>query len=260
MKLKPMHVKTTLKAAEHALKSNSTLIGIAAAALGFTGAMGLTVKATEQAVRRTDYETEKKGSELTLQEKIEINWRYYISPGLLWGGSMICLILAAKGHKSATKFLATMYAASEAERKKLEDAALEYLGPKKYEELQIKAEDKVLQEAPMDGNMVYETGHGSHLCYDPYSGRFFRCCIDHIRRSINNFNNDIFTHQTGKSYNDLFYEISPVFDDIEFGKNVGWNYTKGGVDVRFSSHLKNGEPCLVMVFKNSPYPDYDMDW
>lgn len=260
MKLKPLQIKPLLRSAEKLIKDNGTIIGIIAAGFGFTGAIGLTAKATVQAVRRTDYETERKGSPLTMAELIELNWKYYISPGLLWLGSAASLFLAARGHKSGTKLLAAMYAASEAERKKLEDAAIEYLGPKKYEELQYKAEDKVLQEVPMDGNMVYETGHGTHLCYDTYSGRFFRCCIDHIKRSVNEFNNDLFTHETGKSYNDLFYEISPVFEDIEFGKDVGWNYAKGGVDIRYSSHLKNGEPCLVMVFKKKPYPDYDCDW
>lgn len=253
-------IAPVLKTVSQTLKQNRVVVEIAAAGLGFTGAVGLTVKATVQAVRRTDYEREKKGRELTVKELAEASWKYYIPAAMLWGGSLISLIMAAKGHQSGTKLLAAVYAASEAERKKLEDAALEYLGPKKYEEMQTKAADLVLQEAPMDGNMVYETGHGNHLCYDTYSGRFFRCCIDHIKRSVNDFNNELYTHQTGKSYNDLFYEISPVFEDIEFGKDVGWNYIHGGADIRYSSHLKNGEPCLVMTFKKRPYPRYEEDW
>ena len=260
MKLKGIKPRQMFSATRKFVHNNKALIGLIAAGVGFTGAIVWTGKATVQAVRRTDYETQKKDAPLTLQELVEINWKYYIPPALLWAGSIASLALAAHGYKGSTKLLAAMYAASEAEREKLEEAAMEYLGPKKFEEFQYKAADKVLQETPLDNNTVYETGHGSHLCYDTYSGRFFRCCMDHIKRAVNEFNNDIYTHQTGKSYNDLFYEISPVFEDIEFGKDVGWNYMKGGADLRYSSHLKNGEPCLIISYKVRPYLNFDYDY
>ncbi len=264
MKLKLPDVRAAAKSAKRFVKSHGPLVGVISAGVGFTGSVIFTAKATVQAVRKIDYETEKKGAPLTTAETVEAVWRFYTPAGLLWGGSIISLILAARNYESAAKILATAYAMSESEQRKLEEAAREYLGPKKFEEMQYKAEDKMLQTIPMDGNMVYETGHGTHLCYDTWSGRFFRCCKDHIERSVNGFCKDMYGRQIGKSYNDLFYEISPVFSfgdrEPECGKDVGWNYTKGGPDIRYTTHLKNGEPCLVMSFRNKPYPGYEVDW
>lgn len=256
--MRSIQMRTLTRTIKRVLSEHGPLVGIITGAVGFTGAIGLTAKATVQAVRRTDYETEKKGGKLTAKELIELNWRYYFGPAILWIGSVISLCFAARGYKSSVKLLATLYAASEAERKRLEEIALEKLGPKKFDEMKDEVAQNRLNMDPVSAHTIYDTGTGVWLCYDSLSGRYFRSSSDHIERAVNRFNNYILTHQAGKSYNDLFYEISPVFSDIEFGKDVGWGYEKGVVDIRYSTHrADNGEPCLVLEYRIPPYKDFD---
>lgn len=240
------------------LRENGHIIGIVAAGVGFTGSIIATVRSTIAAVRHTDAKEEQLGRELSSLEIVEENWKYYIAPSLLWLGSVMSLCFAAKSCSKSIKSLAALYAASETARKNLEDSTLKKLGEKRYEEVQEEVAQDVLTKNPVSDATVIETGHGSFLCYDTLSGRYFRCCSDHIKRAVNDFNNRICVQKYGMSYNELFDYISPRFDDIIFGENVGWGPEKGIADIYYKTKLaSNDEPCLVMMYRMPPYEHYD---
>lgn len=240
------------------LKDNGPLVGLIVAGIGFTGSIISTAAATVKAVRNTDAKEEEKGRELTNQEVLETNWKYYVAPALLWAGSVASLCFAAKGYDKSIKSLAALYAASETARKNFEDATKEKFGERKYDEIREEVAQKTLDTHPIADSAVIDTGHGSFLCYDTLSGRYFRCCADHIKRAVNYFNNEICTRKCGLSYNDLFEEISTEFDSIILGEDVGWGPHKGIADIHYTTKLaSNGEPCLVMEYNIPPYRHYD---
>ena len=245
------------KQAKILVKENGPLLCIITAGIGFTGAIGTTAKATIKAVRRTDYETEKKGAPLTKKELFDINWRFYTVSALLWTTSIISLCFAVKGYDKGAKRFAALYAATEAAKKELEEAALSKLGEKQYIALQDEVAKRRMETDPVDKKPIYETGHGDSLCYDTLSGRYFRCSPDQVRRGVNNFNKHLLTNEA-LSYNELMYDISiGELEDIGFGEDVGWNIKDGLLEVRYSSQLaKNGEPCLVLSFPQLPIRGY----
>lgn len=253
------NLKYIKKISKDLFKKDAPILGIVIAGAGFTSAIGTSIKATVQAVRNSDAETTRLGRELTFREQIELNWKLYIQTMLLWLGSVTALCFAGKSHSKSIKALATLYAASETARQDLEEVALKKFGTKKYEEFQEEVAQKELDRNPVSKSIVIDTGYGDYLCYDSLSGRYFRSCMDHIKRSVNAFNNRILTQKDGYSYNDLFYEISPKFDDIEFGEDIGWGPSNGIADLYYISKLaENGEPCLVMKYNIRPYRDYCM--
>ena len=240
------------------LKENGPLVGLIVAGTGFTCAIISTARATIKAVRNTDYQEKVLERELTGTEVVEANWQYYVAPALLWAGGITSLCLSARGYDKSIKSLAALYAASETARKNFEDATKEKLGERKYDEIREEAAQKTLDTHPVADSAVIDTGHGSFLCYDTLSGRYFRCCADHIKRAVNYFNNEICTRKCGLSYNDLFEEISSEFDSIILGEDVGWGPHKGIADIYYTTKLaSNGEPCLVMEYNVLPYRHYD---
>ena len=242
------------------LKNNGPLVGLITAGVGFTGSIVETARATVKAVRNTDKIEEERGRELSNKELVEENWRYYISPGLLWVGSVMSLCFSAKGYSKSIKSLAALYAASETARKNLEESAREALGEEKYEKLQEEVVQKSMDEHPVNDASILDTGYGSSLFYDPLSGRYFRSSTEHVKSAINDFNNQINVQKCGLSYNDLFDYISPKFDEIEFGREVGWGPEQGIADIRLKGRDKlmpNGEACIMMIYRNRPYEDFD---
>ena len=240
------------------LKENGPLVGAVAAGVGFTGAIGLTVKATVQAIRKTDYEAEKKGEALTVGETVKSSIRFYIPALLLWLGSIVSLCFSIKGYSKSVKSLATLYAASQAAKKELEQAAIEKFGEKQYGAMQDEVAKKRMETDPVDQKPVYEVGCGESLCYDTLSGRYFRASRDRVERGLNAFNKRLLI-QEALNYNELMYEISKgKLEDIGFGDDVGWNIKNGLLELRYSSQLaKNGEPCLVLQYPEPPVRRYE---
>ena len=256
--MKTPNLPALLKHSRALLKENGPLVEAISAGVGFTGAVILTVKATVKAVRRTDYEEQKKDAPLSAGEMIKTNYKFYIPALLLWLGSVISLCFSIRGYNKSISRLATLYTISEAAKKELEQAALDKLGEKQYIALQDEVAKKRMEADPVDEKPVYETGHGNSLCYDTLSGRYFRCAPDQVRRGINNFNKRLLV-QEALNYNELMYEISRgELEDIGFGDEVGWNVKDGLLDIRFSSQLaKNGEPCLVLSYPDPPIRRYE---
>lgn len=256
--MKKLNMLLTCRQARRLLREHGPLVGIVTAGVGFTGSIISTVRATVKAVRHTDKVEEELDRTLTSTELVAENWKYYVSPALLWVGSVASLCFAAKSHNKSIKSLAALYAASETARKNLENGIVEKYGEGRYNEVQEEVAQKTLDQNPVTDATILETGHGSFLCYDPLSGRYFRSCVDHIKRCVNEFNNRICTQKYGMSYNELFDTISPKFDSIIFGNDVGWGPEGGVADIRYTTKkASNDEPCLVMHYNTMPYPDFD---
>lgn len=258
--MKKLNMLRTCRQARRLLRDHGPLVGIVTAGVGFTGSIISTVRATVKAVRHTDRVEDDRKRELTSKELIAENWRYYAAPVLLWAGSVASLCFAAKSHTKSIKSLAALYAASETARKNLEDSARKVLGEEKYEKLQEEVVENSMEDHPLKDASILDTGYGPFLFYDPLSGRYFRSSTAHVQAAINEFNNRINTQRCGLSYNDLFDYISPKFDEIEFGREVGWGPERGVADIRLKGRerlTENGESCIMMIYRKRPYEDFD---
>lgn len=250
-------VKGALLAATEAVKNHSAGATLTVSGIGFIAAIVTGCQATVKAVRKTDYEEEKKGEPLTKKELIETNWKYYIPTAALTVGSTAGLIIAGRNYSGQIKSLAALYAISEATLKDHEEAAKEHFGERKALELHDEAVKKAVERTYNDHPDILETRKGKTLILDKFSGRYFRMDIESLRRAINNAN-DLLNRKRMLSYNDLFYEICDDFADTIYGDMVGWNAEYGLIDPKYTSCLTpDNEPVLVLDFYTRPYIEYD---
>lgn len=229
--------------------SPKLLIGIGIA--GMLSTTVLAVKATPKALKLIEEKKQEKGADtLTAVEVIEASWKCYI-PAMVTGVmATACLIGANSMNLKRNAALATAYALSETARREYHDKVLEMIGEKKDRMIQDSIAKDKIEKNPVTNNEVHITNKGDTLCYDVFSGRYFKSDIEKMRKAENELNRQILSDGYA-TLNDFYYIIG--LDTIKIGDTVGWNSDKGLVTLNFSSQLaSDGTPCVVLGFDLVP--------
>lgn len=215
----------------------------------------LAVKATPKAIESLE-ELYSKKEEPTKWEVIKTAAPHYVATVASAAVTITSDIFLYKQYEKAESNYGTTliaYGLLEEELLRRDEKIAEYLGKNKtkrmYEEI---ANDKRRDRSPMtDGTEVTFTGNGSALCYDTYSGRYFRMDKPNIQAAINLFNQDLlddrdtnpFDERVEKEVNDLYVLLG--LKKIGSGcLVVSKIIDPNGV---FGSDIaENGEPCLTL--------------
>ena len=249
-------LKRTIKSAERVLTKYSpgilTGIGIA----GMIGATFMAVKATPKALYLI--ETKKEESEveeLTPVETIKICWKCYIPATLTTVLSAVCLIGASTVSAKRNAALATAYSISEAALREYQEKVVEVVGEKKEKVVRdAVAKDQIERDPVTKSEVVIIDSNSNTLCYEPLSGRYFKSTIDKIKKAEIKLDRQMI-QEMYVSLNDFYWEIG--LDGTDLGDKMGWNLSKGYMDLSFSSQLADdGTPCAVIVYGIPPVYDY----
>ena len=249
-------LKRTIKSAERVLTKYSpgilTGIGIA----GMIGATFMAVKATPKALYLI--ETKKEESEveeLTTVETIKTCWTCYIPATLTTVVSAACLIGASTVSAKRNAALATAYSISEAALREYQEKVVEVIGEKKEKAVRdAVAKDQVERDPVTKSEVVIIDSNSNTLCYEPLSGRYFKSTIDKIKKAEIKLDRQMI-QEMYVSLNDFYWEIG--LDGTDLGDKMGWNLSKGYMDLSFSSQLADdGTPCAVIVYGIPPVYDY----
>lgn len=249
-------LKRTIKSAERVLTKYSpgilTGIGIA----GMIGATFMAVKATPKALYLI--ETKKEESEveeLTSVETIKTCWKFYIPAALTTVLSAACLIGASTVSAKRNAALATAYSISEAALREYQEKVVEVIGEKKEKAVRdAVAKDQIERDPVTKSEVVIIDSNSNTLCYEPLSGRYFKSTIDKIKKAEIKLDRQMI-QEMYVSLNDFYWEIG--LDGTDLGDKMGWNLSKGYMDLSFSSQLANdGTPCAVIVYGIPPVYDY----
>lgn len=249
-------LKRTIKSAERVLAKYSpgilTGIGIA----GMIGATFMAVKATPKALYLI--ETKKEESEveeLTPVETIKTCWKCYIPATLATVLSIICLIGASTVSAKRNAALATAYSISEAALREYQEKVVEVVGEKKEKAVRdAVAKDQIERDPVTKSEVVIIDSNSNTLCYEPLSGRYFKSTIDKIKKAEIKLDRQMI-QEMYVSLNDFYWEIG--LDGTDLGDKMGWNLSKGYMDLSFSSQLADdGTPCAVIVYGIPPVYDY----
>ena len=249
-------LKRTIKSAERVLTKYSpgilTGIGIA----GMIGATFMAVKATPKALYLI--ETKKEESEveeLTPVETIKTCWKCYIPTTLATVLSIICLIGASTVSAKRNAALATAYSISEAALREYQEKVVEVIGEKKEKAVRdAVAKDQIERDPVTKSEVVIIDSNSNTLCYEPLSGRYFKSTIDKIKKAEIKLDRQMI-QEMYVSLNDFYWEIG--LDGTDLGDQMGWNLSKGYMDLSFSSQLADdGTPCAVIVYGIPPVYDY----
>ena len=249
-------LKRTIKSAERVLTKYSpgilTGIGIA----GMIGATFMAVKATPKALYLI--ETKKEESEveeLTPVETIKTCWTCYIPATLTTVLSAACLIGASTVSAKRNAALATAYSISEAALREYQEKVVEVIGEKKEKAVRdAVAKDQIERDPVTKSEVVIIDSNSNTLCYEPLSGRYFKSTIDKIKKAEIKLDRQMI-QEMYVSLNDFYWEIG--LDGTDLGDKMGWNLSKGYMDLSFSSQLADdGTPCAVIVYGIPPVYDY----
>ena len=249
-------LKRTIKSAERVLTKYSpgilTGIGIA----GMIGATFMAVKATPKALYLIETKKEEaEVEELTPVETIKTCWKCYIPATLTTVLSAVCLIGASTVSAKRNAALATAYSISEAALREYQEKVVEVVGEKKEKAVRdAVAKDQIDRDPVTKSEVVIIDSNSNTLCYEPLSGRYFKSTIDKIKKAEIKLDRQMI-QEMYVSLNDFYWEIG--LDETDLGDKMGWNLSKGYMDLSFSSQLADdGTPCAVIVYGIPPVYDY----
>ena len=150
--------------------------------------------------------------------------------------------------------LATAYALSTETLNAHRDAIRQVLSKEDANKVEMFANAQMQQQTkysttPMQSSDIYETGTGTYLCLDTFTGRLFRSNKDVIERARAELNN--------RFHVDMFIEHNDFCDIINLprttaGSIFGWDVSKrNSIEFRcydYGPHPNTGEPLLIVDF------------
>lgn len=256
----PMKIQKIVADTVHILRDNAPLILTATAVAGVVSTTVLAVKATPRAMRDIwDAEQdivasndERTKSQVAL-DRTKVTWKLYL-PAALSGAATITAIVAA--HTTHTKrhaALVGLYALSERTFHEYRDSVEEIAEGKVVDKIKERVAEKKIEEAPEETLASIDPDEGEVLCYDAFSGRYFKSNTEEIKAAANNVNHTIINHMYA-SLNDFYVQLG--LDTVKLGEDVGWN-SDHLIEVTLTSVLtQTGKPSVYLDFANRPYPGY----
>lgn len=249
-------LKRTIKSAGRVLTKYSPGILTGIGITGMIGATFMAVKATPKALYLIEAKKEESEvEELTPVETIKTCWKCYIPATLTTGVSAVCLIGASTVSAKRNAALATAYSISEAALREYQEKVVEVVGEKKEKAVRdAVAKNQIERDPVTKSEVVIIDSNSNTLCYEPLSGRYFKSTIDKIKKAEIKLDRQMI-QEMYVSLNDFYWEIG--LDETDLGDKMGWNLSKGYMDLSFSSQLADdGTPCAVIVYGIPPVYDY----
>lgn len=227
-------------------KSPEILIGFGLA--GMLTSTVLAVKATPKALDILEQEDR----ELSKIDKVKLTWKCYAPAAIGYCASAACIIGANSVNSKRNAVLAGAYKVSETALLEYRDKVVEVLGEEKEKEIRESVAKGHI--APKESEVVI-VGKGDTLCYDMFSGRYFKSDMSKIQKVLNEINYRL-THENIISVNEFYIELG--ISTVDMGYEHGWNIEDGLLDISFSSMITDdGQPCIVMHFDNFPKFGFD---
>lgn len=248
-----MKTKLLMKAGKFLTKQSPTILAVMSA-IGAVTAVGLAIYATKKSIDEIHENSEdlyenpseekQPGLNRTYDKKkvVKLIWKHYIPAAVILAVSIVCIFGSNHVNLKRNAMLAASYLAVNEKFEDYKSAAREVLGDKKEKEVADKCAENRMKKSWNEGNRhIFETGHGNTLCYDDYTGRLFKCDLEHIRKIVNNVNYDL-GRQLGISANEYYQDIG--LEPVGCGREMGWREGRQ-MDPVYSSFLTDfGQPCI----------------
>ena len=234
------------------ISKNSPTILTGLAVAGLLTTTILAVRATPKATELIKADSRKQHDgdpyAYTKKEAFLSSWTCYVPTAISGAITIACIISANHISLRRNAALASLYSVTEVALKEYQAKVIETIGRNKEQRVRDDIAGDKIKNNPVESSEVIITDKGNVLCYDAYSGRYFRNDIEKIRRVTNELNHNLLTEMQ-TSLNDFYYEIG--LPSIGVGYNLGWDVEHGLIEPSFSAQLTaNEEPCLVLSLGN----------
>jgi hypothetical protein len=223
------------------VERNSPTILAGLGVLGFITASVMSAKATPKALEVAD----ELPYEATTLDKVRALAPIYIPTAGMIMISAACIVASNRIHKQRYYTLLALYSIGEKTLQRLQESIMEEVGPKKAENIR---ERSVAPRGDMPGNLILDEHRV--LCFDVYSGRYFRSdSVESIRSAVNDIN-ELLLSEDFVSVNELYFLLH--LPPMEIGDDAGWRADDGSVKIVLDSFIKDDMPCVSISFVAKP--------
>lgn len=177
------------------------------------------------------------------------------TPTLIVGGmSLACIFGSNHINIRRNAALATAYTFTTRMAQEYQDKVIETIGKKKEQKIQEEVQADRIKNKPE--TIVISDEEGMTLCYDSFTGRYFKSDIETIRRAMNDVN--ALLNEDGFVALNEFYDRLGL-PNAKLGEDLGWNSMyEGQMDLKYSSQLTDKKtPCLVIEYNVEPREYFD---
>jgi hypothetical protein len=250
-----------LKIIEKGAVKHLPTILTAVGSAGVIGGVILAVKKTPDAKKELDKE-KKNWEDIPDKENrvkadyifkcVRIGAQHYWLVGLIIAGSLTCFWLANRISLKRLTSALTAAGLSAKAKEELEQKIKELDGEKHLQNLRDDIDkDRILNNPPEEDKII-NTGLGSHLCYEPITGRYFYSNIERIRKAVIMCRNEL-QKEGYLSVNDWFASINLDSTDLTLCWTADSIGEVNDFDISTSSQLTSDDiPVLVIRYDINP--------
>lgn len=202
------------------LRDNSTVITTSLGVGGTVATAYLTGKASFKAAeviqdeqRRLD--REEKSHPLDTKEKAQLVWKLYIPAAVTGAATVVCIVGGARITSKKAAAAYSLLAVSDRAFSEYKDKVVEQLGPKKEKEIR----DQIAQDRVNQTPVVIVGGHGTVLCFEMLTGRYFMCSVEQLKHAMNLVNNKI-NRENEATLADFYYVVG--LENTTYSHTQGW--------------------------------------
>lgn len=261
--MKEMFLSAGQEVGRFMVKHSPAILSIAAS----VGVVGTAVSASKATLKANEVVQEMRytsDERPTKKDEFKATFKFYVPTAVIAALTITCIVGSNKISNKRLEALAVAYTLSESKRREYQQKMVEKLGEKKEEKIRKEIlQDKVDgHPVEVDDMNVILTGNGNHLCYDSWSGRYFRSSWEAVRHAENQINAQLLD-EMAVSINDFYYCLG--IPSVKSGDRLGWcTGTCRSVDMvkekSMAMMAPNNEPCIVIDFEVEPMFDFNNNW
>lgn len=251
-----MDISKLLKQAEKFTSDNSPAILTGIGMAGTVTTAYLSGKASIKAYRLLEEEEAIRRVHLNNKELLEpreivlLTWKEFIPPAVT--GTLTIAAIFGANHVNSRRAasMAAAYSITEKAYSEYRDKIVEKIGDKKEQEYRDEIAQERVARNPEDQSTVIITDGGEVLCYEQFTGRYFKSSMETLKQAANQINYDIL-HQGYASLTDFYHEVG--IPRTGLSDELGWN-TDQLLEINYSTTLStDGRPCIAIDYNTQPY-------
>jgi hypothetical protein len=189
----------------------------------------------------------------TIQDKFIVTWQLYIPPVLSGLGTVAAVIAANQVSSRRAAALAAAYSLTEKAYAEYKDKVVHEVGEKKETAIRDAIAQDRVNATPVGRSDLIVTGGGEVLCFEMYTGRYFRSSMEAIKKAQNEVNYDVLNNYYA-SLSDFYTLIG--LPHTKVSDEVGWN-SDSLMEIIFSTTMgENDQPCIAIDYQVEPIRNY----
>lgn len=229
-----------------AILTGTAMVGTVATA--YFAARGAYRSATDN-----DHEDFTRGSKniapMTGKEKALANWAHYIPAVTVASGTVACIFFANRIDAKRAAALIAAYSLSERKYSDYKNKVTEKFGFEKEQEIR----EEIAKDKTKSDRVPMIFGDET-LCFDSYSGRYFKSSVAQIHAAVNEINYNVI-HDRYAKLGDFWDKIG--LDATAFSEDLGWTQNSL-LEVEISTMMTaDDKPALMITYEVYPIRGYN---